>query len=426
MPGPGERPPVLIVCYGFPPYRGIGGRRWAKFAKALAQRGRTVHVIACRPEADEAGSLWSHDVQHPNIVVHHLPRRYPRPLYRRPLTTLADKLAYRIWNTVLPCITSGNHFDKTVFWRRQLVDAATRLIDTHGILHVVVSGAPFRNIAHLAALKHERPIRLIAEVRDPWTWEAGYGWQLLSSRQRTQERAIEARALHAADRVVAPSSNFIEHLELAYPALRGRTVHLPHAVDPDDLPRQRPARAEHPELRLIIAGSFYDRPLSREFLATLAGSVAAARQRPGRRPVQVDIHATVTPPAEFVQAVRAGGAEADVRFLAAIPAGELYRRLQEADLAVSFHPPSRRDLVATKFSEYLLLGVPLLFVSAPGKASQFVERHGGGLCIPLDRLSTTIDRLAAGELIIPKPDPDRAKGFLLGELTDRLEREVLG
>lgn len=425
MPGPGERPPVLIVCYGFPPYRGIGGRRWAKFAKALAQRGRTVHVIACRPEADEAGSLWSHDVRHPNIVVHHLPRRYPRPLYRRPLTTLTDKLAYRIWNAVLPWITSGNHFDKTVFWRRQLVDAATRLIDTHGIGHVIVSGAPFRNIAHLAALRHERPIRLIAEVRDPWTWEAGYGWDLLTGRQQLEERAIEASALASADKVIAPSESFVAHLQATYPDLKSRTLHIPHAVDADDLPVTRPPMHVREELRAIIAGSFYDRPLSAAFLAELASSVSAIAQSSGSRTLYVDIHSTTTPAPEFMEAVRSNGAAELIRFQPPLPAAELYARLQQADFALSFHPPARRDLVATKFSEYLLLGVPLLFVSEPGMASRFIEERGGGLCVPVESLRATLEAIAQGTLTIPRPDPEKARDFLLHEVTTRLEREVI-
>ncbi len=425
VPGPPERPPILIVCYGFPPYRGIGGRRWAKFAKALAQRGRTVHVIACAPATDEAGSLWSRDVQRPNIVVHHLPRHYPRSLYRRPLTTLGDKLAYRFWNTVLPWFTTGNHFDKSVFWRKPLLATATRLIDAHAIRHVIVSGAPFRNIHHLAVLKMLRPIRAIAEVRDPWTWEAGYGWKLLNDRQRAQEKAIEAAALSAADLVLAPSENFISHLQAAYPDLRERMVHLPHAVDPEDLPPRRATAGHATGLRLIMAGSFYDRPHSRAFLAVLARSVVAIERGATARKVRVDIHATVAPPAEFVEAVRAEGAEQLVRFLPAVPSAELYARLQQADLALGFHPPERRDLVATKFSEYLLLGVPVLFVSEPGKASQFIEARQGGLCVPLERLPQTLEQLAAGNVHVPRPDPERAREFLLDALCDRLEREVL-
>ena len=67
--------PVLLVSYTFPPYKGIGGRRWAKFAKALARRGHPVHVIHSAGADSLKGSLWSADVEHPNIITHPLPQR---------------------------------------------------------------------------------------------------------------------------------------------------------------------------------------------------------------------------------------------------------------------------------------------------------------------------------------------------------------
>ena len=72
---PGE--PILIICHSFPPNSGIGGRRWAKFAKELAHRGYTVHVIRNSTTARVRTSLWTNDVKNPNIIAHPLPDRYP-------------------------------------------------------------------------------------------------------------------------------------------------------------------------------------------------------------------------------------------------------------------------------------------------------------------------------------------------------------
>ena len=423
----GPKDPILIVCHAFPPFKGIGGRRWAKFGKELATRGHAVHVIACRPDPDEIGSQWTRDAGAPGIIVHRLPRHYPKVMYERPLTRLIDKVAYRSWKTVLPWFTRGNHFDKTIFWRGQLLRAASRLIREHGIRDVIVSGAPFRLLAHMAALRRELPIQLIAELRDPWTWKAGYGWELLSQRQQREERAIEAAALHAADKILVPSESFLTHLRHTYPDLAGRTVHLPHAVDPEDLPKIPPSSRGQGGLRAIIAGSFYDRPQTRDFLSELARAVVRIERLAGagRRSLSIDIHPTTPPPAEFIEAIRDNGAQELIHFLPPLPSEELYARLQGADLAISFHPPARRDLVATKFSEYLLLGVPLLYVSEPGTASRFIEAHGGGHCVGVDGLAKALDALATGSMQLSRPDPLMARSFLLGELTTRLEREVL-
>ena len=36
---------VLLISYSYPPYPGIGGRRWAKFSKYLSRLGFVIHVI---------------------------------------------------------------------------------------------------------------------------------------------------------------------------------------------------------------------------------------------------------------------------------------------------------------------------------------------------------------------------------------------
>ena len=61
--GPGE--PLLLICLEFPPVRGIGGRRWAKFAKELARRGHPVHVIRSAGHAGQLDSLWATDATAP-------------------------------------------------------------------------------------------------------------------------------------------------------------------------------------------------------------------------------------------------------------------------------------------------------------------------------------------------------------------------
>ena len=77
--------PILLICHGFPPVRGIGGRRWAKFAKELARRGYTVHVIRSAGSKGRMDSLWSEDTRHEGIVHHPLPHAYPAVMTKRPL-----------------------------------------------------------------------------------------------------------------------------------------------------------------------------------------------------------------------------------------------------------------------------------------------------------------------------------------------------
>ena len=43
--------PILLICNGFPTVRGIGGGRWAKFAKELVRRmGASIRVEEVKAE----------------------------------------------------------------------------------------------------------------------------------------------------------------------------------------------------------------------------------------------------------------------------------------------------------------------------------------------------------------------------------------
>ena len=41
---------LLIISYVYPPDNSVGGRRWSKFAKCLAETGNKVFVITATPD----------------------------------------------------------------------------------------------------------------------------------------------------------------------------------------------------------------------------------------------------------------------------------------------------------------------------------------------------------------------------------------
>ena len=78
---------VLIISYTFPPTPGIGGRRWAKFAKYFALKGYRVQVIcATNPFSDT--SIWDRDTLSENIIKVFVPHKYPGSLLGVPQTIL--------------------------------------------------------------------------------------------------------------------------------------------------------------------------------------------------------------------------------------------------------------------------------------------------------------------------------------------------
>jgi glycosyltransferase involved in cell wall biosynthesis len=418
--------PLLLVVYKFPPFKGIGGRRWAKFAKELAARGHQVHVVTCAPAPDETGSSWTHDVDRPGIHVHRLPRRHPRMLVRGGAGIVA-KLHYRAALAVVSALSQGDPLDRAVFWRKPLLRVCRKLIAEHGIRHVLVSGAPFRLLSHVAALRDTPGLHLAADLRDPWTWGHTYGWQLMSPARRRQEAAIEAATLPAFDRLCAPSQVFLDGLAAHHPALAARCVHLPHPIDPDDLAPLDPV-AQNTVAPAVFAGSFYDRPESLRFIDALIDAVR--RLPPPHGPSAagplVDLYVTSHLPPDARERVARAGLQHAIRFLDPIAPRALMDVFRRCRFALSFHPAGRSDLVPTKFHELLCLGTPVLHVGEPGSTCDFIAEHRMGECIRLAELAERLPAYLAGTATLPKPAPEGARHFLLPHLTDRLLHEVLG
>ena len=53
---------ILIITFTFPPKPGIGGRRWAKFAKYLHQKKVSFDILTFEKKSSEK-SKWCDDVE---------------------------------------------------------------------------------------------------------------------------------------------------------------------------------------------------------------------------------------------------------------------------------------------------------------------------------------------------------------------------
>lgn len=422
---PGEA--ILIVSHTFPPYKGIGGRRWAKFAKELAQRGHHVHVIHSAGPAELKGSLWNEDVRHPGIHAHPLPQRYPTVLFKRPLTTIAEKVMYRAWSRMLPMIARGNWLDKGVRWRAQLLAKCTELIAAHGIRNVVVTGAPFSLMAHACALRERFPtINLVADFRDPWTWGHYYGQRLLSPARQAAERAEEARVARTFDRLTSPAPDIVAHLRETYGGDPGRYVHVPHAIDPEEM-TTAPQALREPGFHMVYAGSLYGAQEAEAYFEEVLGAFERLRTHHPQHfaTARFDLYITGHGVETYLAKVRARGLEEHIRFHAPLPAREIFPRIAAADLVVIFIPTPNKDFLGTKFNEIFFLRRPVLHVGVDGRVGRTITEKQLGASITVEQLAVELPRIISGERTIAiDPGVDLSE-HLLGPITDLLLREVL-
>lgn len=416
-----------MIAYTFPPYQGIGGRRWAKFAKALARKGYTVHVIHSKGPEDMKGSFWTEDIQHPNIIVHPLPQRYPTVLFKRRLTSLWEKVMYRFWLRALPLVVRGNPLDKTVLWRKQLLNEAGRLIQAHGIKHVMVTGAPFRLLAFGVDIKRAHGISLTCDLRDPWTWHDAYGFAKLDNTRRTYERQLEREVMEASDHVVSPHRSVIEHLRNSYPAQAPKCVVLPHAVDPDELGTPSGPRSDN-EFRLIYAGSLYGEKEAEAYFGEVLKAFSTLRDTAPERfaLTRLDLYITGPDTRAYQQRILESGMQDRIRFHEPLPTKEIFDLLRRANAILTFIPSFNKDLLGTKFTEIFYLRRPVIHVGERGDVSDYILKHHLGISLAVSELAVELPKIMLGQRTIAIDPEHDLSAHMLDHITSQLEHDVLG
>jgi glycosyltransferase involved in cell wall biosynthesis len=422
---PGE--PILLICHSFPPNYGIGGRRWAKFAKELARRGHPVHVIHSAGTPRDHASLWTDDVLHANIIAHPLPNRYPIVLTRWPVTALKDKLLYAFWLKVLPLFTRGNWFDRGIFWRKPLLHTAGKLIREHGIHNVIATGAPFSLLAYAAELKQQFPdIHLVSDLRDMWTGGRSYGYQTIGEKRLRHEQQLEAMVAQVSDMLVSPHPVVLDYLGRAYGVPAEHMKILPHAIDPEDL-GEPVKKADNGMFRMIYAGSLYDAREAQRYFELLLQAFEHVRDT---RPEQLascrlDLYITDHGTRAFEDRVKERGLQDVIHFHDPLPPREVLQQIAQADLVLAYHPQDKKDVMVTKFTEVAYLGRPILHIGDPGSASRTILEQRMGDSIRLEELVTELPRIIQGERKVSSDSQADRQAPLLGHVTDILVKEVL-
>ena len=418
--------PVLLVSYTFPPYKGIGGRRWAKFAKVLARRGHPVHVIHSAGPDTLKGSLWTADVAHPNIITHPLPQRYPTVLFKRPITTITEKVMYRVWSFLMPLITKGNWLDKTARWERPFLARCEQLIREHGIRNMVVTGAPFALMAYACRLREQFPdLNLIGDLRDPWTWGHYYGGGMLSEGKRAEEQAQEALVARTFNKMISPAPDIIAHLRNTYGGDPSRYVHVPHAIDPEEM-GGAPAPRNDGGFHMIYAGSMYGAQEAEAYFEEVLNAFTRLLAMDPLRAASAhfDLYITGHGVEAYQRKVAARGLQQHIRFHAPQPAKELFPRIAAADLVVIFIPEANKDFRGTKFNEIFYLRRPVLHVGAEGRVSRTITERKLGASLRVADLAVELPRIVTGERRIDIDTGADLSEHMLEHITDTLVREV--
>ena len=401
-----RKSPILLLSYTFPPWPDVGGRRWAKFAKQLSRRGHPIQVIAATPFPGSA-SPWDADVE--SIPVRHFPRRYPACLFvTRP--TFWGKASFKVASAVLKLMARGSVYDRALFWESFIskgIDAAMR---KDGIRNIIATGAPFRIPYYAAKAKARFPqLNLISDIRDPWTWEPRYRKYPLPPSRARREAEMQRFVMEQANHILVPVEPMARFLKTEYPLLAKKIRVIPHGYDVDEI-APRPKTASE-RVRLVFYGNLYD-----DIQEAIEGLVEAFSRHKDRFFLEI-----FSDSKKYARIFEAAGVSSMFRYEPPLPARQLFERLSQYDYVLVIQPDRLKDNLSTRYYEIVYSRTPILLISNPGVAFDFVTSNRLGLACRPHEVGALLSSLAQREVALDFNRSFDVSAYSFEKLTDVVE-----
>jgi len=415
---------ILIISYIFPPTDGIGGRRWAKFAKYLYRKGYDVKVITAKvPYVHK--SNWDTDIKElaNEDRITYIESGYPKYIYNP--ETVFEKIMYRISLIYLKLTVEGQYYDKSVLWEKHLIPVVEAHI-TNGYKTIIATGAPFRYLTFLGKLKLKyNDIKLIADIRDPWiNNKTSYGYDNLSKKRFEFEKESEKYLVKTFDTLITVNdmetlyfSNLNNKTKCEFRTIR-------NGFDYDDI--RLPSgykRIQTDKLVFVYIGTLYENAMQslNEFIEALKKLKENEKDLYER--LEFNFYGSV--PHNFIEIIKNYKV---IKFHGKIPLNEVAIKIFNSHATMIFLPTNCSHYFVTKFYEYISLKRPLLVFSEQGITGEFVEKNKLGFMIPqgdmYKKLLYAIDQISEDYQVNESFDLSQYNvEYLTDELIDVLDNQ---
>jgi hypothetical protein len=380
-----EKKNVLIISYIFPPAPGIGGRRWAKFAKYLRKKSIDVYVISAEV-VDDAISTWISDVE--GIEVIRLNSKYPKIISTNP-KSLIEKILYRIKLLEVKCRIKGNYFDKAAFIEKNLKESVLKVVKEKKIKNIIVSGFPFYLNYFICKLKPDLSgVKIISDFRDPWTWKNSYSLDKMSIDRQNEEKKKEAFVVEKSDLITMPSNIMVEEISLLYPKYKDKFIELPHGYDIEE----SCFKTENKNLgvvKFIMFGTMYitiENEIS-NLAEVLKNNINTSR---------LDVYCFSPKYTSIFEEHNV--LNENVFYHNPLTENELYKKLIETNYYILVCPDHAKDYFFTKIFEIIYCRIPIIYIGAKGTISIFLEKNNLGIIIEKDQIQNEFQKILNGEI----------------------------
>lgn len=371
-----EEKHIILVNFDFPPNEGIGGRRWAKFARYLADQELKVHVIKAKELPHRAPSVWSKDVEHKNISITSLSRPLPQ-YFTHPGKSMWDKIRFHLYKRALRKRSLGTIYDQAIDWEVPLHAALEKLVKTYPVSTIIASGAPFNLLYYTANFVASHPkIQFIADYRDPWISARNYGMPELNEAQLAHEIDKQNRVLEVADIISSPYEKLSLQIkeEGKGTSSKPEFIELGHCFDQEQLPPLIKVQEEK-DFTLVYGGALYQ-GIERYFdqLSELLDSLKVEDPALYER-IHFKIYSS-----DFERLQGRYPKHTQLEFLAPV-GSKLFAAIDHASAAIIALSEHNKDFKTTKFYEFLSRQKPVFYLGPKGEVAQFLERKDLGAAV---------------------------------------------
>jgi len=368
---------VLIIAYTVPPAAGIGGRRWAKFAKYLTRKNIETKVIAAKNEINST-SNWNNDINDLNDKTSYINLGFIKHLIAIQPNTIKEKILYRLARFYARKTQKGNYYDKSGQWVDKVIPLIEQEIE-NGYKNIIVTCAPFIHAFHISELKLKYPeINYIIDFRDPWvTNRTAYGFASLSKERQEFEIHAEYLSISRADVIITVANemtNYFRNLTTAKPETKFITI--PNGYDKDDFISAVVAKTKSDKLKFILTGTLYDKSL--HILEELVDSLSLLKKSNLEIYNKLEFHFYGSIPRPFLTITKTHDC---IQYKGQVSLKEAYNQIGNADLCMLFLTDDLTFSFSTKFYEYIANDKPIAVFSNLGKTAEFIEQNEIGYAL---------------------------------------------
>jgi glycosyltransferase involved in cell wall biosynthesis len=362
---------ILIINYHFPPFPGVGGRRWAKFSKYLAKKDFLVYVIAAKNPYSKT-SAWGNDIIYENIKVTYLPNKYPK-IFLKNISSLNDKITYRFFLTLLKASTKGTIYDLALYWEKVLYNEMVKIIEANKIKNIIATGAPFRVLYYVSKLKKEySDINIISDFRDPWIESEAYGMLELSKKRLDYEKMMEETVIAQSNKIITPCPEITKLLRDKYPNNKNKILSILHAFDEDYSHINTTTKVKNDNKMRFIYGGTLDYIGLERYIFELIKALKEIKINYSEKYNRLSF-TFYTNTKKFTKLVAGNGLEKIIHFRELIPHNEFVNEAMKSDFLIMLN--NYPDVFRTKFYDYLPFKKMLVVIADTGRVSDYITEN---------------------------------------------------